>query len=77
LHLLPEEIAEHHDLQHTLKQAIQALPPKFCAVVLLRYTGQMSFAEIGQALQIPATTAKTYFYRARLRLAALLIAWDP
>jgi RNA polymerase sigma-70 factor (ECF subfamily) len=73
---LPEEIAEHHDLQHVLHQAIQALPPKFRMVVLLRYAGQMSFAEIGQVFQIPATAAKTYFYRARLRLAALLIVWN-
>jgi RNA polymerase sigma-70 factor (ECF subfamily) len=74
---LPEEIAEHYELQHVLHQAIQTLPPKFRTVVLLRYAGQMSFAEIGQVLQIPATTAKTHCYRARLRLAALLIAWDP
>ncbi len=46
--LLPEEIVEHHDLQHALLQAIQSLPPKFRTVVLLRYAGQLSFAEIGQ-----------------------------
>src|SRR5213082_99427 len=40
---LPEELAEHHDLQERLQQAIEALPPKFRAVVLLRYTGQLSF----------------------------------
>lgn len=73
-HPLPEEIAEQHDLQHTLQQAIQALPPKFRTVVLLRYAGQLSFVEIGQVLQMPATTAKAYFYRACPRLAALLTA---
>jgi len=73
-HPLPEEIAEHHDLQHALQQAIQALPPKFRTVVLLRYAGQLSFAEIGRVLQMPATTAKAYFYRACPRLAAMLIA---
>jgi RNA polymerase sigma-70 factor (ECF subfamily) len=71
---LPEELAEHHDLQHTLQQAIQALPPKFRTVVLLRYAGQLSFAEIGQELKMPASTAKTYFYRACPRLAVLLTA---
>jgi RNA polymerase sigma-70 factor (ECF subfamily) len=71
-HPLPEEIVEHRELQHDLQQAIQALPPKFRRVVLLRYAGHMSFAEIGQVLQMPATTAKTYFRRARLRLAAHL-----
>jgi RNA polymerase sigma-70 factor (ECF subfamily) len=73
-HPLPEEIAEHHDLQHALQQAIQALPPKFRTVVLLRYAGQLSFAEIGRVLQMPTTTAKASFYRACPRLAALLTA---
>ena len=72
-HPLPEEIAEHHVLQHTLQQAIQALPPKFRTVVLLRYAGQMSFAEIGRALKISTTTAKASFYRARPKLAARLM----
>jgi len=73
-HPLPEEIAEHHDLQHALHQAIQALPPKFRTVVLLRYAGQLSFAEIGRVLQMPTATAKASFYRARPRLVALLTA---
>src|SRR6266436_9266871 len=32
---LPEEVAERHDLQQILLKAIQELPPKFRAVVLL------------------------------------------
>jgi RNA polymerase sigma factor (sigma-70 family) len=73
-HPLPEELAEHHDLQHALRLAIQALPPKFRAVMLLRYAGQLSFSEIGQALQMPTATVKTYFYRARPLLKVLLTA---
>src|SRR6266567_3919946 len=33
---LPEDLAEHHDLQRHLRQAIQSLPPKFRDVVSLR-----------------------------------------
>src|SRR5579883_1637130 len=69
---LPEEIAERHDLQSILQRAIDALPPKFRAVVLLRYAAQLSFAEIGQALQMPEATAKTYFQRAKPLLRASL-----
>src|SRR5258708_8424884 len=54
---LPEEVAERHDLQQILLKAIQELPPKFRAVVLLRYASQLSYAEIGQVLNIPAATA--------------------
>jgi RNA polymerase sigma-70 factor (ECF subfamily) len=69
---LPEEIAEYHDLQSSLQQAIQALPTKFRSVVLLRYLYQCSFSEIGQVLEMPMTTAKTYYYRACSKLRASL-----
>lgn len=69
---LPEEIAEYHDLQDMLQQAIQALPTKFRSVVLLRYLYQCSFSEIGQVLEMPMTTAKTYYYRACSKLRASL-----
>lgn len=75
---LPEEIAERHDLQRALHQAIEALPPKFRSVVLLRYTGQLSFSEIGKTLNMPEATAKTYFQRARpLLRTALAPQWRP
>lgn len=70
-HPSPEELAEYHDLQSTLQQAIQTLPVKFRSVVLLRYIDQLRFAEIGQMLEMPESTVKTYYYRAcsRLRVA--------
>lgn len=71
---LPETVAERHDLQQILRQAIDALPPKFRSVVLLRYTTQMSFSEIGKTLSMPEATAKTYFQRARPLLRATLAA---
>jgi RNA polymerase sigma factor (sigma-70 family) len=69
---LPEDIAEQHDLQEILQKAIATLPPKFREVVLLRYTAQLSFADIAEALHMPEATAKTYFQRAKPRLRALL-----
>jgi RNA polymerase sigma factor (sigma-70 family) len=69
---LPDEIAEHRDLQRSLQQAIASLPPKFRSVVLLRYAGQLSFSEIGHTLNMPEATAKTYFQRARPLLRAAL-----
>jgi RNA polymerase sigma factor (sigma-70 family) len=70
---LPEEETEQHDLQRQLCEAIRALPPKFRAVVSLRYLTDMSYAEIGARLHIPPATAKTYFQRARPLLRALLM----
>ncbi len=68
----PDEEAERHDLQCTLYQAIQTLPPKFRAVVFLRYTRELSFVEIGRILDMPENTAKTYFQRARPLLRTVL-----
>src|SRR5258708_32951581 len=55
---LPQKLAERHDLQQFLWQAIQTLPPKFRAVIFLRYVPQFSFSEIPQPLNIPTATAK-------------------
>lgn len=74
---LPDETAEHNDLQRALRQAIDNLPPKFRSVVLLRYAGQLSFSEIGRTLKMPEATAKTYFQRARpLLRQALALQWQ-
>lgn len=69
---LPEELAERHDLQQHLDDAIQSLPPKFRSVVLLRYVAQLSFSEIGTTLSMPEATAKTYFHRAKTLLRKIL-----
>jgi RNA polymerase sigma factor (sigma-70 family) len=69
---LPEEWVERRDLRECLQKAIQTLPPKFRSVVLLRYAAQLSFSEIGQVLNMPEATAKTYFQRAKPLLRATL-----
>lgn len=68
----PEEQIELIELRQRILEAIDLLPSCIRAVVLLRYSGQLSFREIGQALSIPESTAKTYFNRARKPLRALL-----
>ena len=69
---LPEEIAEQHELQQRILRAISVLSPRLRSVVFLRYMLQKSFAEIGQILNIPEATAKTYFHRAKPFLRAVL-----
>ncbi|HEY1349352.1 MAG TPA: sigma-70 family RNA polymerase sigma factor [Ktedonobacteraceae bacterium] len=75
--LLPEELADQHDLQETLRQAIDALPAKYRSIVLLRYAGQLTFVEIAAILKIPQATAKTYFQRAKPLLRASLAGRVP
>ena len=70
--LRPEEQLEQDELRELLLEAIETLPLHYRTVVRLRYVGQLSFREIGQALGIPHSTAKTYFHRARKPLRARL-----
>lgn len=68
----PEEMVELYEVRQRLIEAIERLPPHYRAVVLLRYTNHLSFREIGQALSIPTSTAKTHFQRAKKPLRRLL-----
>jgi RNA polymerase sigma-70 factor, ECF subfamily len=70
---LPEEIAEQQELQQHILRAISVLPSRLRSVVFLRYMLQISFAEIGQMLNIPEATAKTYYHRAKPYLRAALL----
>ena len=74
---LPDEVAELHELQQRIRQAIQMLPPKLRSVVFLRYTRELTFVEIGRLLNMPENTAKTYFQRARPILRAALSQSEP
>lgn len=68
-------LAEHADLQRLLAAAIEALPPKYREVVVLRYEGELTFAEIGETLGIPENSAKTLFQRAKGMLRLGLREW--
>jgi len=70
----PEELAKRRDLQHELQRAILALPHTYRSVVLLYYGEQLNFSEIGQALNMPVSTVKTQFHRAKPFLRAVLTA---
>jgi RNA polymerase sigma-70 factor (ECF subfamily) len=66
----PEEQAELHDLQHEIQHAIHALPHTYRPVVWLFYRNQLNYAEIGRILNMPDSTVKTHFNRAKPILRA-------
>jgi len=70
--LWPTSTPELRELRQRLLDAIETLPLRYRPIVLLRCDTQLSFREIGQALSIPETTVKTYFYRAKKQLRTLL-----
>ena len=70
----PEELVERHDLQHEIWRAIQSLPHKYRSICVLYYSEQLTFSEIGRILNMPGSTVKTQFNRAKPFLRAGFIA---
>ncbi len=55
------------DTQRTrmLQEAIDALPPKYRQVIVLRHTEEKEYAEIARQLKLPIGTVKAHIFRAR------------
>ncbi|HEY7294740.1 MAG TPA: RNA polymerase sigma factor [Dehalococcoidia bacterium] len=70
---LPEDLVERADLQRILHEAVLALPERYRQVVAMRYSGELSFAEIAEALGLPENTVKTHFHRAKGLLRGRLL----
>ncbi|MCX6524066.1 MAG: sigma-70 family RNA polymerase sigma factor [Actinobacteria bacterium] len=68
----PELRAEAGDLRNRLLVALDTLPPKLRAVVVLRDVYEMSHEDIASELGISTTAAKVRLHRARHRLRSEL-----
>jgi RNA polymerase sigma-70 factor (ECF subfamily) len=55
-----------------LQAAVDALPPKYRAVFLLRHVDDLSYEEIAVAADLPVGTVKTHLFRARAQLRQAL-----
>jgi RNA polymerase sigma factor (sigma-70 family) len=71
-HPLPEEVVEQFDLPWSLQQALVSLPPRFRLIVHLHCFRHLTFAEIGGLLNMREITARTYFFRALVRMRKAL-----
>ncbi len=74
---LPEEMTLSSELRGSLRAAIDSLPPLSRSIVHLHCFRQLTFAEIGRALNLPETTVKTSFYRSLPRLRRALASSVP
>lgn len=68
----PKEAILRKETRHMLNVAIQALPPTYRAVVVLRDVNDMSTAETARILDISEGAVKTRLHRARLHLREAL-----
>jgi RNA polymerase sigma-70 factor (ECF subfamily) len=61
---VPALVADR-ERQSTIQQAIQELPGKYRAVLILRHLQELTYEEMAQALSLPVGTIKTHLFRAR------------
>jgi RNA polymerase sigma-70 factor, ECF subfamily len=64
----PIELALHSEQQRRVWQAVQRLPIKLRAAVVLRYYHDMSYEEVAQALGCPVGTVRSRLHAAHARL---------
>ena len=69
---LPEQIAERHELQETVRAMLDELPPHHRAVLVLHYLEDYSIPEIATILDCPEGTVKSRLHHARKLLRAYL-----
>ena len=65
---LPDASLEAMDLKEQLERALQELSEPHRSIVILREIQDMSYVEIGAALNLPLTTVKVYLHRGRKML---------
>ena len=68
----PEVAAQKVDKGAILRRCLDGLSPEHRGIIDLVYYHEMSIAEAGDVLQIPANTVKTRLFHARKRLSELL-----
>ncbi len=70
----PEVEQQRREQEAALGGAIQSLPPRLRAALLLRHVEDLSYQEIAAALEVPLGTVKTWLFRARQTLIERLKA---
>lgn len=66
------EAVEAGETAARVERAIAQLSEEYREVVVLRYFGELSYEEIGEAVGVPEKTVKSRLFSARQRLAGLL-----
>lgn len=68
----PEVAAIEADRSRSVQQVIETLPETYSVPLILRYTEEMSYAEIAEVLDITVQAVKSRLFRARNMLAERL-----
>ncbi len=69
----PQEELERKELRRAVRRGLLQLEPEFREVLVLRELGGLSYEEIAQTMGLEPGTVKSRLFRARKKLAALLL----
>ncbi len=61
----PHRVVEEASIRGRVRAALSRLPEPYRSAMLLREIRELSYAEVGEALEIPVNTAKTHVHRGR------------
>ena len=65
----PDVLTQHNEEERRVTDLIEALPPHYRIVVVMRHQQDMAYEEIAEALGLPLGTVKARIHRARALLA--------
>ncbi len=72
--IAPDTFTEKSDISNRLLQEIEKLPLPYRTILTLYHLEEMSYLEIGEIMQLPEGTVKSYLFRARKKLKDILMA---
>jgi len=61
----PDQIVEGREISSLLQNEIEKMPVHYRTILTLYHLEQMSYKEIGETMQLPQGTVKSYLFRAR------------
>ena len=70
----PDQIVEGREVFSLLQNEIERMPVHYRTIVTLYHLDQMSYKEIGEMMELPEGTVKSYLFRARRLLKERLLA---
>ena len=70
--ITPEELAERNETSEWIRREIDRLPAPFNVIITLYHLYELTYNEIAEITGMPDGTVKSYLFRARKKLKALL-----
>jgi RNA polymerase sigma factor (sigma-70 family) len=70
----PDQMVEGKETSSALRSEIEKMPVHYRTILTLYHLDQMSYGEIGETMELPEGTVKSYLFRARRLLKERLLA---